>query len=184
MKIAISGHRPDSFLVSHYSPESIIRIANDIVCIFQREFGDELLFNLGGAIGTDQWVGRACVEHGVKYHMFLPFRPEVQARYWSDDQRKELDEQLKYASGIHISDLSGHYAPHLFQERNEKMVDGANFLVAFWVGKRKGGTYNAMKYALSQSKFVFNALNELRPVFNENLKNGWTPPTVIGEQDD
>jgi uncharacterized phage-like protein YoqJ len=181
MKIAISGHGPDSFLVSHYSPESIIRIASDIVCIFQREFGDELLFNLGGAIGTDQWVGKACIEQNIKYHIFLPFQPEVQAKYWNSNQRKELDKQLKYASGINISDLSGNYDPHLYQERNKKMIDAANILVAFWVGKRKGGTYNAMRYALSQSKFVFNALNELRPIFSEDLKTGWSPPTVIGE---
>lgn len=181
MKIAISGHRPDSFLVSHYSPESIIRIANDIVCIFQREFDDKLLFNLGGAIGVDQWVGKACMEQNVKYHMFLPFRPEIQAKYWNNDQRKELDRQLKHASGIHISNPSEFFIPDLYQEGNKKMVDNADFLVAFWVGKRKGGTYNAMQYALSQSKFVFNAINKLCPVFSENLKNGWTPPTVIGE---
>jgi len=181
MKIAISGHRPDSFLVSHYSPESVVRIANDIVCVFRRKFGDELLFNLGGAIGVDQWVGRICMEQNIRYHMFLPFRPEIQARYWSKEQRKELDEQLKHASGIHISNLSGQYSPYIFQERNKKMIDGADFLVAFWVGKRKGGTYNAMKYALSESKFVFNALNKLCPIFDEELKKGWTPPTVTGE---
>jgi len=58
------------------------------------------------------------------------------------------------------------------------MVDCADFVVAFWVGKRRGGTFNTMKYALKQSKFVFNGLNELRPVFSESLKLGWTPPTV------
>ena len=178
MKIAITGHRPDAFIVSHYDSSQIIRIADDLVCTLKREFGEDLCFNLGGAIGVDQWVGAACIEHNVTYRMFLPFYPEVQARFWKQEDRAELDRQLKNAAGIDIVDLSGKYKSEMYQIRNQKMVDSADFLIAFWVGKRRGGTYNAIKYALDQSKFVYNALNDRRPINKENLKKGWTPPTV------
>ena len=185
MKIAITGHRPDAFLVSHYSPDTIIRIASDTVCVFQREFQDELIFNLGGAIGADQWVGAACIEHGVPFKLYLPFHPSVQAKYWSFEQRQELDRQMKHAVGINIIEPNpdATYSPHLYQERNEKMVDDANFVVAFWVGKRRGGTFNAMQYALKESKFVFNALDSNRPVFKDNLKIGWTPEFLRGNDE-
>ena len=178
MKIAITGHRPDAFIVSHYKPSQIIRIASDMVCTFKREFEDDLCFNLGGAIGVDQWVGMACLEHNVRYKVFLPFLPEIQGKYWTKEQREELDRQLKGATGIDIADLSGNYLPKMYQVRNKKMVDAADFLVAFWVGKRRGGTYNAIKYALQQSKFVYNAMNDRQPINQEDLKKGWTPPTV------
>ena len=58
------------------------------------------------------------------------------------------------------------------------MVDSSHFLVAFWVGKRRGGTYNTIKYALEKSKFVYNALNDRKPINIADLKKGWTPPTV------
>jgi len=181
MKIAITGHRPDAFIVSHYDSSQVIRIANDMVCTFKREFGDDLTFNLGGAIGVDQWVGMACIEHRVRFKMFLPFLPEVQGRYWSREQKDELDRQLMVAAGIDITDLSGQYIPQMYQIRNKKMIDAADFLVAFWVGKRRGGTYNAIKYALKQSKFVYNAMNERKLIVEADLKKGWTPPTMKGD---
>lgn len=185
MRIAITGHRPDSFLVSHCSPETIIRLASDVVCVFKREFQDELTFNLGGAVGVDQWVGMACIEHNVPYKLYLPFHPSIQAKYWNSEQRAELDRQMKHAAGIDIiqPDPKIPWSPRTYQERNIRMVDDADFVVAFWVGKRRGGTFNAMQYALKQSKFVFNALDKNRFVFKEDLKKGWTPPFIRGNDE-
>ena len=180
MNIAVTGHRPDAFLVSHYSVDSVIRIADNAVCVLKREFGEDLKFNLGAAIGVDQWVGMACIENNVNYHMYLPFHPAVQSKYWTSEQKIELDRQLKLASGINIVEpnINAEYAPYLYQERNEKMIDNADFVVAFWVGKKRGGTYHAINYGLKQSKFVFNALNDFRLICKDDLKTGWTPPTV------
>ncbi len=185
MKIAITGHRPDTFIVSHYSLDTIIRMADNMVCVFQREFQEDLVFNLGGAIGVDQWVGMACIEHGVPYKLYLPFHPSIQARFWSKEQRNELDRQMKHAIGINIVEPNpnAEYQPYLYQVRNANMVDASDFTVAFWVGKRRGGTFNAMQYSLKQSKFVFNALNETKLVFKKDLKDGWTPPFLRGEDE-
>lgn len=180
IKIAITGHRPDALLLSHYSPETIQRLTNDIVAVFKREHKDELTFNLGGAIGIDQWVGAACIEQNVPYILYLPFHPDVQSKFWTQEQKDVLTKQIKHAAGIDIVEpnIDASYAAYNYQKRNERMIDDANFVVAFWVGKRRGGTYNAIKYGLKKSKFVLNALDDLRPLFNENLKKGWTPPTM------
>jgi uncharacterized phage-like protein YoqJ len=180
IKIAITGHRPDAFLVSHYLLETIQRAANDMVAIFKREHKDELMFNLGGAIGVDQWVGAACIDQNVPYVLYLPFHPDVQSKFWTQEQKDELARQVKFAAGINIVEPNpeAEYFIGNYQKRNERMIDEANFVVAFWVGKRRGGTYNAIKYGLKKSKFVFNALDNLCPLFNENLKKGWTPSTM------
>jgi uncharacterized phage-like protein YoqJ len=180
IKIAITGHRPDSFLVSHYNVESIKRLAGDIVAAFSREHKGQALFNLGGAIGVDQWVGDACIEQDVPFYLYLPFHPDMQSKYWGPEQKKELARQIEHARGIHIIEpnIEIPYNPANFIKRNEKMIDDANFVVAFWVGKRRGGTFHAVKYGLESSKFVFNALNELKPIFKDDLKSGWTPPTI------
>lgn len=180
IKIAITGHRPDSFLVSHYSIESIIRLIGDTVAVFEREYKDDLMFNLGGAIGADMWAGAACIEQKIPFCLYLPFHPDIQSKYWTPDQRKELVRQMEHARGIHIVEpnVEAPYDSSNFLKRNENMVDNASFVVAFWVGKRRGGTFHAINYGLKSSKFVFNALNELKPIFKEDLKVGWTPPTV------
>jgi len=180
IQVAITGHRPDSFLVSHYDPETIMRIADDTVWKLKKEYKDELCFNLGGALGADLWVGAACIKNDVRFRLYLPFHPKVQTAHWTTEQKMELNQQLQKAAGIDIMEPNPdiEYNVGRYFERNQKMVDDASFVIAFWVGKRRGGTFHAMKYALNNSKFVFNALDGLRPIFTEELENGWTPPTV------
>lgn len=178
MRVAITGHRPDAFIQSHYSESALSLIVDGTVATFQREYKDDLIFNLGGAIGADQWVGDACIEQGVKFYLYLPMLPRIQGKYWSSKQQLNLKKQMEVASGVNIYDPSGDYNVASYHMRDRKMVDDADIVVAFWVGKKKGGTYGTMKYALSQSKFVFNALNCLRPVFKDDLEKGWTPPQL------
>ena len=177
MKITITGHRPDDFLVSHYSLDTVERIADDVVCILKRQY-DDLIFNIGGALGTDQIVGNVCLKYGIPYHVFLPFSMSEMTRYWKQEDKDNLQKQIDNASGIFVCEP--YFNNSAYQKRNIKMVDNSAFVVSFWVGKRRGGTFNCMEYALQKSKFVFNALDDLRPIFKEDLKKGWTPP-VLGD---
>ena len=43
-----------------------------------------------------------------------------------------------------------------YQQRNEAMVNNANYVFAVWTGKPVGGTANCIRYALSQGKDVYN----------------------------
>ncbi len=181
MRVAITGHRPDAFIQSHYTEGQVKLVADGVVATFKRQFDGNLSFNVGGAIGADQWLARACINADVPYYLYAPMLFEIQSRYWSKEQQNELKLQYEKASGITIIDPSGNYQVKNYFIRDRMMVDDADFLIAFWVGKRRGGTFETMKYALSKSKFVFNALDDLRPVFNIDLENGWTPPNMRGE---
>ncbi len=163
IQVAITGHRPDSFLVSHYELSTVIRIVDDTIWRLKKEYKEELCFNLGGALGTDLWAGSACIKNDVKFRLYLPFHPKIQAAHWTKEQKLELDNQLQKASGIDIMEPNPdiEYNIGRYFERNQKMVDDASFVVAFWVGKRRGGTFHAMNYALKNSKFVFNALGRM-----------------------
>jgi len=183
VKVCITGHRPDRFLVSHYKPETVKSIVGDIACALKREYGDDLWLNLGGANGADQWMGAAAIEHNIKFGLYLPFLPQIQAKFWTDEQRAELDRQMRAATKILIVDSSGAYDVAKYHERDKLMVDEGDFTVAFWVGRKRGGTFETMKYSLSKAKFVLNALDGLRPIFKHDLEVGWTPPHLEEEDE-
>ena len=178
--IAITGHRPDDFLKSHYTLESAKTNIEDIIVALKRQYG-EVSFNVGGALGVDQWAADACIKHGIPYHLYLPFMPKIQTKYWKKEDKDCLNEQIKNAKSLTICDPSGitydekYKFAEKYQDRNEAMVDNCNIVVAFWLGKRRGGTYNCIKYALKQSKQAFNGLDGLNIICEQNLKEGWTP---------
>jgi hypothetical protein len=56
MRVAITGHMPDAFIQSHYTEGEVSLIAEGVVATFKRQFEEKkLTFNVGGAIGADQW---------------------------------------------------------------------------------------------------------------------------------
>lgn len=181
MKVAITGHRPDAFIQSHYTEGQVKLIAEGVVATFKRQFDGNLSFNVGGAVGADQWLAQACIEVDVPYYLYAPMLFEIQSKYWSDKQKNELKIQYEKAAGVTIADPSGNYHVSNYFIRDKMMVDNADILVAFWVGRRRGGTFETIKYALKKSMFVFNALDNLRPLFNIDLENGWTPPSMRGQ---
>ena len=71
MIIAVTGHRPDAFLVSHYSPETIARMASDMVCVFKREFGDDLLFAVAEALLTFVFKDGGDVHPGTALYLVV-----------------------------------------------------------------------------------------------------------------
>ena len=158
---------------------------DNVVAALKREYGEELSFNLCGSVGTGHWAARSCIEHNIPFHVYLSFTSEVISQHWSESQKQDLNNQINNARSCSIVDpVSNSWIAGRFQEKNEQMIDNANFVISFWVGKRQGQTFDAMNYALEQSKFVFNGLDALRPIFKENLGRGWSPPTVIGYNDE
>lgn len=180
MRIAITGHKPDTFLQSKYTQEQVKRIINDIIWIMKKQYGNELIVNIGGELGTELWTGQACMDHSIRYNIYLPFYNSIHTVYWNENEEEDLNKQIKRANGIYYVDPNpnAHYNKENRKQRDNKMVDDASFVVGFWAGKKIGRTYNTLAYTLLQNKFVFNGLNDLKPLFNEDLEKGWTPPTM------
>ena len=46
------------------------------------------------------------------------------------------------------------YSATNMQLRNEYMIDNSDVLIAIWTGKRYGGTFNAIQYAIRKNKRI------------------------------
>jgi hypothetical protein len=138
---------------------------------------EKLIFNVSGSIGVGQWAAEKCLEDGDRYHLFLPFQPEIVSEHWYDEQQEALFEHYKYARGLSICSpepptTAEEYGIQ-FRNSYEELADASNFIVAFWVGKKQGKVYNAIKYAqISSQKLVLDGLNELRLIFIKESPNG------------
>ena len=112
-------------------------------------------FVTGGALGIDSWAAEYAIERMIPLHLFLPFEPEVMARFWRDPAVARLQRHIAYATTLHITQR-GAYDVRAYQKRNEQMVDAADLVLAFWTGKKFGGTANCIRYAESVGKPVVN----------------------------
>lgn len=111
------------------------------------------------AVGWDQAVADACVDLGIPFHAYVPFR-EGQDRFWPYDTKAHYAELLSLAAEV-VYCCDGGYEPWKMQERNEQMVDACDHLLALWNGSH-GGTANCVKYAKMIAKPITNCWEDWR----------------------
>ena len=154
--IAITGHRPKD-LPPGYG-------YNDVRSALAPLYRPDALhphgtarFITGGALGIDQWVALWCLNEGVEYEVILPFPISVMSKFWRLDSTQLLERLIAGASHFEVvGDYS--YDPAMYQRRNERMVDRADKVFAFWSGKPYGGTANCIRYAQSVGKPIYQYL--------------------------
>lgn len=172
--IAITGHRPGD-LRRDGERIDLAPVLHELLARAVRRAqasNRRVRFITGGALGVDQAVAAMAREmrqtgpHGgvaIEYSVELPFPLSVMTHRWSEEQRDHLT-QLLNAADYAPAPLAEAFEWSAYQRRNEQMIDAAEIVIAFWNGKKKGGTYNAIRYACraTQQKPVYNALNEFR----------------------
>ena len=162
-RVGITGHRPDRFRDAEVAQE----LCDELVMTLKKQY-EYIEFNLGGSTGTDQWVGDACIRYEVEYNLFLPFPAEIQSKHWYKEQQDNLNTQIEKCNSLYIAGPK--YKPANYFIRNRSIVDNADFLVCFWEGIHRGGTFDTLKYAMKKSKIVLNALTDLSMVTGEHLE--------------
>lgn len=173
-RVAVTG-RPEDLVINNrvIDLRPIIPIFFTLaVARAKREGRDRLLVITGGARGTDQLVAEYALEHplvdGMKvaYWVVLPFPFEIMVgsgdgHYrWRSEHRERLARLIAGAEFV-PEPINKTHAVWAYHRRNEYMVDHAETVVAFWNGRRSGGTYACIKYALLGAKPprpVYNAL--------------------------
>lgn len=175
--ISITGHRPGDLRDATGRP---IDLAGPIADFLERArvraraLGATTIEVItGGAIGVDQAVAAAVTavrgtdpDFTWRSVLILPFPVEVQGGRWSPEQRAELTRLIEAADEV-VGPVSETYAARHLLKRNELMVDRSAMTVAFWSGKRSGGTFACIRYALTKAKPprpVYNALAGFAPV--------------------
>lgn len=107
----------------------------------------------GMAAGYDLWLGLEALEAGIEVWAAKP---------WAG-HRPRIDDQSQYARVIEgaskvveVSPALDYPGPWVYHNRNEWMVDNANEGLAYWSGKKTGGTAACLRYAKSKYRKVTN----------------------------
>jgi uncharacterized phage-like protein YoqJ len=162
-KIGIIGHSLEHFK-DHDSVQSAIRRTIDLLG-YQYGIAD-VVFAVHGNVGVGMWAAQAAYELGYKYHMFLPYPIENTYKHWYEDQRQALVMSCNNAYSITTCRANDQFD----DESRELLIDESNFTICFWVGKRQGKTFNAIKYAHSKNKLILNGSDELKLITNASIK--------------
>lgn len=136
--IAVTGHRPH-----HLPPGAARYIAAELNDLANRHPGATWL--TGGAVGTDQIAAQVLLDRGERLELVLPFPPAVLAARWSGRYQSILRDHIDRAAAVHI--LHPRYSQTGYRDRNQRLVDGADFLVAAWNGRPGSGTAMTVRMA-------------------------------------
>jgi len=163
-KIGIIGHSVEYLGSDIEKIKASINYTIDLL-IFQ--YGrSELVFNICGRPGVSDWVAEECMKNKYKYHLYLPYPEDQTSQHWYNNQKASLAAHYKNAYAVTVC------SPNTYCEdtSHERLVDGSNFVVCFWVGKKQGQTFEAIKHALYSNKIVVNALSNLKLITVADFK--------------
>ncbi len=139
--VALTGHRTRGL-----RPEATDLIRDAIGRLTAQHPG--ALWLAGGATGADMIATSELLDRGQQVRLILPFVPAIQAQQWSLEQRQVLLDHVARASGVEV--VAEHYSVAAYHERNRRLVQQADLLVAFYDGRPTGGTYQTIQAAASR----------------------------------
>lgn len=144
MIIAVTGHRSNDC-----EPEEVVR----------KKFRDALephqtsVLITGMANGVDLWAADEARLLGIEIWAAKP---------WSGHGPREGDEELyeriidAASKVVDVTEQDEYPGPWCYHKRNEWMVDHATHVLAYWSGKKSGGTFACCNYAKKKEVPVRN----------------------------
>lgn len=112
---------------------------------------------VGMCNGFDLMVGYEAIGRCFPVHCYVPFKGHRESKYTLDEDKRVYDHVMHFSQEVRILDESEEYpGPHVFHNRNRSMVDNATHLLAYFDGKRSGGTWSTIEYARSKKMKVRN----------------------------
>jgi len=113
----------------------------------------------GGAVGADLIAAEEALAVGFSSRVILPMKFKVFTGRWSEDNKYRLINVLERSEVDILSD-GDKYEVELLMERNQAIVDEVSILVAFWDGRRYGGTFDCVRRAMHVDELdVFNGIS-------------------------
>ena len=115
-------------------------------------------FISGFALGIDLMAAQLvqslkCNLPGISLTAAIPF--EGQAERYNIYDKRVYRRLLELADKVIV--LSDCYYPRCFLDRDEFMVENASYLIAYYDGREKGGTYCTVKKARARGIPIINA---------------------------
>lgn len=114
-------------------------------------------FISGFALGIDLMAAQLvqslkCNLPGISLTAAIPF--EGQAERYNIYDKRVYRRLLELADKVIV--LSDYYYPRCFLDRDEFMVENASYLIAYYDGREKGGTYYTVKKARARGIPIIN----------------------------
>ena len=133
IKIAITGHRSQRIKGQEKRIEKWIE---EQIRIISQFYGRVILID-GVAQGVDQIAALVALKMGVQVSCYFPYRKKLYGvqEYIAENAAEVRFIRDKFQIGCYI-------------ERDRRMVDDCDLLLAVWDGKKNGGTWQTYKYAL------------------------------------
>lgn len=156
----VTGNRPQGFKWDYYDFDSaqyrkyIERMEQLIVNLIEKEGYEN--FIAGGAMGVDTDFAETVIRLREKKYSFITLQlvlPYNGHHVSFSNTDKERFYNIKNKAN-EVQFLSKGYTKSAFHIRNRYMVDNASFVLAFWNGINKGGTYYTINYAKRLEKHI------------------------------
>lgn len=150
-RIGIVGHTPDIFV---HAEEERVKETLDILSF---QYGDELVYNISVNIGVGLWAAKHCLATDKKYHLFLPYLPDVLSEHWYQEQKDELESVYNYADALSVIKPTTEDKRGFFDNTvNEHIVENSNFTMVFSDGRKQGHTYDTIQYSFENNRMVID----------------------------
>lgn len=98
----------------------------------------------GMAQGADQIAAWVAHDKGIKYRCYFPYRKKLHA------EQQFLADEASYVYWM----KNKYEGPQDYIERDKKIVDDCDLLLAIWDGVETGGTWQTIKYAKEKRKEI------------------------------
>jgi hypothetical protein len=164
-KVGIIGHRSQRFKDADEVRRLCISTA---LLLVDQYLPNKLCINTTAAPGAGQWAGEACLKYGIEHCIFLPCPPEIYTSEWYDDQKAMFDSQVGDCCGMTVYEKENSRESVFGAIRG--LVDNSDFVVCFWEGTKYGLTFEAIKYAVENSKIVLDAMDNLSMITKKELR--------------
>ena len=120
------------------------------------------IFIAGGALGFDTEAATEVILQkmkgkDVKLYIYAPCLD--QDKYWGPSQKTLYKTILERADLVDMPNTP--YTSQCMKTRNYKMVDDADYVIAYYNGEFKSGTGQTVRYAKKSGKQVINLCGEI-----------------------
>ena len=148
---AFTGHRFYDFSQKEFIQERLTSAISEAYDHGIRNFIS------GFALGIDLMAAQLvqslkCDLPGISLTAAIPF--EGQAERYNIYDKRVYRRLLELADKVIV--LSDYYYPRCFLDRDEFMVENASYLIAYYDGREKGGTYYTVKKARARGIPIIN----------------------------
>ena len=131
--------------------EQIERVRFELQGLIRQAIGAEYdTFTSGFADGADMLFARLVLEFQAEYPVRLEAAIPYKGRLKCQDTN--FQSLLAKCSAVHV--VNEQYSSGCFFTRNRFMVDRADSVIAVYDGRRRGGTYQTIRYAEEVGKQV------------------------------